>query len=92
MKLVELLNAANEGYPDSFLTTYYNEETGEHKEGNGDLLAWFIVEEIRETYDLDATKREQIREAIRVLDNANEQLQNVNNALIDEYPDRSEEE
>jgi len=78
MKLVELLNKANEGYVDGFLAEYYNPETGEEKPKDGeDGLAQFIVVELRETFDEKETDNHQRCEAIRALENAVEQLNNV---------------
>ena len=81
MKLVEILNKANEGYDDGFLTEYYNETTGELKDGFGDGLAKFIVVEIAETYDSEASDEDQINEAVRVLEAAKQDLDGVIDAL-----------
>lgn len=70
MKLLELLNAANEGYPDGYLAEYYDPNTGKRKSGDGDTLAKFIVLELIDTFDSKATDDAQIEEALRVLDRA----------------------
>jgi len=67
MKLVTILNKANEAYPDGFLSEYFDESTGVPTEGSGDGLAKFIVDEIRETYDDSASDKDQIQEAFRVI-------------------------
>ena len=51
MKLPELLNAANKGYPDGYLAEYYETKTGARKRGSGDTLAEFIVLELIDTFD-----------------------------------------
>lgn len=56
MKLLELLNAANEGYPDGYLAEYYDTKTGAlKKHGSGDTLAKFIVPELIDTFDSKAS-------------------------------------
>ena len=54
MKLLELLNTANRGYPDGYLAEYYDTRTGERKSGSGDTLALFVVIELTETFDPEA--------------------------------------
>jgi hypothetical protein len=51
MTLLELLNTANQGYPDGDLEEYYDTKTGERKSGSGDTLAQFIVLELIDTFD-----------------------------------------
>jgi len=52
MKLLELLNAANQGYPDRDLAEYYDTKTGAlKKHGSGDTLAKFIVLELIDAFD-----------------------------------------
>ena len=81
LALVELLNMANNGYPDEFLSEYYNPNTGERRQGDGDTLARFIVAELRDTFDAHASRAGQIDEAHRVLNNAIRDLANVVRAL-----------
>jgi hypothetical protein len=38
MKLPELLNAANKGYPDGYLAEYYDTKTGKRKAGETVIL------------------------------------------------------
>jgi hypothetical protein len=48
MTILELLNKANEAYPDGMLSVYYDRATGDEKpDDGGDGLALFIVREIR---------------------------------------------
>jgi hypothetical protein len=82
MKLIELLNKANKGYDDGFLGNYYDPETGEENpKGNGDGLAQFIVVELRETFNEKDNDLAQRMEAIRALESAIAQLENVVHAL-----------
>jgi len=77
MKLVDILNIANEGYPDGFLAVYYHPSTGKSKRGSGDTLAQFIVREIQDTYDPDASDMQQLAEARRVMSNARREVESV---------------
>ena len=77
LSLVELLNIANEAYEDGYLVEYFDPDTGASKAGSGDTLAEFIVREIRDTFDLNAARSEQLEEARRVLTNAIDDLENV---------------
>jgi hypothetical protein len=82
MTLLELLSYANAGYPDGYLATYYDTQTGTPLfRRNGDTLAAFIVYELAETYDKDASDEDQVREAERVLMNAQRDLENVINSI-----------
>jgi len=47
----QILDAANQYYPDSHLANYYN-QSGQPKESGGDKLADFIVSEISEVCDV----------------------------------------
>jgi len=77
MSLVQLLNHANEGYPDGFLAEFYDPSTGESISGHGNTLARFIVTELRETYDPEANSVDQIGTARQVLNSAIRSLQGV---------------
>ena len=68
MTLVELLDLANAGYSDGFLSQYYDETGKFNEEASGDSLARFIVAEIIETYDPEATTATQLAEARRVVE------------------------
>lgn len=82
MTILEILNAANEGNPDKYLVDYYDTKTGEFDEsGSGDTLAEFVVRELIETFVAKDTDEEQIDEAVRVMERAREELENVINAL-----------
>lgn len=82
MSVRELLDKANRGYPDGFLSEYYNTK-GNFREGRGDTLAEFIVVELIETFDPDATEDEQLDEAVRAMERAREDIEGVIRALRD---------
>jgi hypothetical protein len=73
--LVELLNMANKGYPDEYLSEYYDTVTGQRRQGEGDSLAKYIVTELTETFAPDATRAEQIDQACHALSNVIADLQ-----------------
>ena len=77
LSLVELLNLANQGYADGYLAEYFNPETGERRQGSGDTLAQFIVAEIRDKFDAEASRDDQIREARLALSHAVDDLEGV---------------
>ena len=77
LSLVELLKIANEAYEDGYLAEYFDPDTGAPRAGSGDTLAEFIVREIRDTFDSNATRSEQLEEARRVLMNALDDLETV---------------
>lgn len=81
MKLLELLNAANQGYPDGYLAEYYNAKTGARKRGSGDTLAEFIVLELIDIFDTKASDDSQIGVATQVLEVARTDLFGVIQAL-----------
>jgi hypothetical protein len=89
MTLLELLNAANQGYPDGYLAEYYNTKTGtrKRKRGQGDTLAEFIVLELIDTFDSKTSDDSQINLATQILERARRDLFNVIQALEDE-PDK----
>ncbi len=82
LSLVELLNLANDVYPDGFLGEYFNPETGEQQQGSGDTLARFIVAELTETFDPDASRTSQLTEARIALTNAIDVLGQVAEGLL----------
>jgi hypothetical protein len=79
--LVELLNMANKGYPDEYLSEYYDTLTGERRQGEGDSLAKYIVTELSETFDPDATRTQQIDQACHALNNVIADLERVVEAI-----------
>lgn len=81
LTLVELLNAANRRYDDSYLSEYFDRITGKPKAGSGDGLAEFIVRELRETFDEDSSRTNQIASAVATLQRAGNDIQNAINGL-----------
>lgn len=77
LSLLELLNIANEAYPDAFLGAYFDSKTGERIEGRGDSLARFVVAELSETFDPKLVRAEQLGEARLALNRAIEMLECV---------------
>ncbi len=81
MKLVDLLDLANRGYPDGYLTEYYDARTGEPKSGSGDTLAEFIVKELVDTFDSEAEDELQTATAVQMLEHAVGDLEDTIAAL-----------
>jgi hypothetical protein len=86
MKLPELLNVANQGYPDGYLAEYYDTKTGARKSGRGDTLAVFIVLELIDTFESKASDDSQIGIATELLERGRKDLLDVIQALGD-WPD-----
>lgn len=84
MKLAEIIKIADRSYPDGMIqqafNAYKNADTFE-EERVGDGLAEFIVRELADAYDSKASKKDQLAEAVRVMDRATEELQVVSKAL-----------
>lgn len=83
VKLVELLKLVDEGYPDGVIAEHFDPETGEVLKGRGDTLAEFVVIEIGETFDEDATDEVQLEEARRCLRMAVDDLQQTMAVLLE---------
>ncbi|KXA97690.1 hypothetical protein AKJ38_00560 [candidate division MSBL1 archaeon SCGC-AAA259I14] len=79
VELKELLDIANEGYPDGYLSHYYDD--GNLLDGHGDTLARFIVIEIIETYAPGESDREQLDTAITAIERAKKDTEGVIRAL-----------
>ena len=75
--LAVLLNLANEAYADGYLAEYFDPETGERRQGSGDTLAQFIVAELRDTFDAEASRSAQLQEARLALSHAIDDLKGV---------------
>lgn len=81
MTKLELLNLASKGYPDDYLKEYIG-EVGEMKGFHaGDTLAYSIVSNLGETFLPTSSKREQLDEAVRVLNTMISDIQGVIDAL-----------
>ena len=77
MKLKKLIEAASSGYPDGLIEQYYNEPETSH----GDSLAKFIMVELSETFDEDATDEEQVLAAVHQMRRARAELDSVMSEL-----------
>jgi len=82
MKLNELIHQAAAAYPDAQLLEYWDGQRAVHNPAGGDTLAEFIVKELCDTFDADATEAEQRAEGTRVLRRAVSELQSVITALL----------
>jgi hypothetical protein len=86
MTLIQLMTIAIKAYPDGIVAEYVLPKSGkfvDNKHG-GDGLARFIAAELNETFEPTATKNEQIKEAVRCLDRAIYELNQVIDALENE--------
>lgn len=75
MTILDLLNRANEAYPDGFLSMYYDQATGYEKPDDGaDGLALFIVREIRSlcfgTNPDEHVSAEAVEDVVRAIEKA----------------------
>lgn len=86
MQLHEIMEIIHPAYPDEETRLCWNAKSNRPRQGAGDGLATFIVREIADTYDESATDDEQIAEAIRVLQRARFELQNIIEALQSARP------
>lgn len=92
MKLIELIALADCGYMRGYvdnrgenaissLLDFVNRHTGKplptEAQPGGDTLALFVVRELAETFDEDAPDRAQLAEAVRVMELARDDLDNV---------------
>lgn len=82
MRLKELLDLANQGYPDGGLADYYDDQ-GQLVENTGDSLARFVVIELAETYEdvADETRELQLIRARDVIRRAAADLEGVLDGL-----------
>jgi len=84
MTIAELIKLVDSVYDpcDRIILRYWNTKTEcpQYLDA-GDDLAFFIVNELFETYDPEATEDEQLQEAIRIMDTAVVELQRVRDAF-----------
>jgi hypothetical protein len=84
--LNKLIRICNKYYDDGYLAMYWNFKKSKPVDTySGDTLALFIVREISDTYRVDISDKEQIREAARCMNSASEQLSTVTCALDNEF-------
>lgn len=89
MTLINLIRICDQAYtqdfPESSLLGFVNKETGEPLKRLpspiGDTLALFVVRELAETFDAEASDDEQIAEAIRVMEMARANIDNIVSVL-----------
>ena len=81
MKLNELLEIVHRAYPDELTRKCWNREMQRPCGGAGDTLAEFIVREIADTYDAEASDEAQLDEALRVMRRACTEVIGVIDAL-----------
>ena len=86
MKLNELLEIVHRAYPDEFTRECWDSRRQRARSGSGDTLAEFIVREIADTYDAEATDEAQLDEALRVMRRACTEVTGVIDAL-EEFKD-----
>lgn len=77
LTLMDILNAANEHYDESYLSTYFDVTNGERRDGSGDTLAEFIVCELRESFDEKSSRERQVAVEVRMLERAKADIQNA---------------
>jgi hypothetical protein len=83
MTLSELIAVVNKGYgQDDILSSYFDKMTGKiNPSASGDCLAKFIVEELIQTFDLNSSSATQLKEGMRVIARAVEDLENAHYSL-----------
>jgi hypothetical protein len=81
--LKDILDGANEHYPDGYLSNYFEKKTGEPEMGAGDSLADFIVRELRENFDAAFSGELQVAQAVQALERAKEDIQTAINGLLE---------
>ena len=91
MTIKEILDIAAAGYGDDVIRGLYAEAGRFQDVADGDTLARFIVLELIETFDPEATEVEQLKQAVRVMNNATTDVRNVRNTLNVELIGRIEE-
>lgn len=81
LNLVDILDMANESYPDGWLREYYNSE-GKYVAGKGDTLAEFVVKEIIETYDDSSSNQRKVIRAAKAMSTAACELSSIVNHFL----------
>lgn len=77
MRLKELLEIANDAYPDGLIAEAAKAAPG----GSGDSLAEFIFTELKETFDPKLSSSNQLADALSAMQNAMDELREVYIAL-----------
>ena len=81
MTLSELLEIVHRAYPSEDTRRCWDAKKQKVRTGAGDTLAEFIVREIAETYDAEASDEAQLDEALRVMRRACTEVIGVIDAL-----------
>lgn len=82
LTLDQIIAIADGSYADGRITLCYNRKTKRStRDLHGDGLAHFIVQELCETFDPKADKNIQLKEAERVMKNAQSEIENVRAAF-----------
>jgi len=91
MKLIDIIEMANNAYNDSFKDNLIRKSYALRRNG-GDALAYFIAKELNDTFDEDAKNDiEQLTEARRAVIFAYDNLGKVIDAFEKELEDRLQE-
>ena len=83
MRLKQLISRAASVYPDAFILEYFDleKECQKANPNGGDTLAQFIAQELADTFDTDASDKEQVETAVRVMQSAANDITAVVEAL-----------
>jgi hypothetical protein len=81
MTLQDLIAIANEAYPDDQIAQNFNPDTGRATKNSGDSLAYFIVQELIETFDDQTPTFIQLADAARAIHTAVQELASVEKRL-----------
>lgn len=83
LTFAEIIDIANEAYPDGLIGQAYNQIRHRNKKipNVGDGLAEFIVRELKDTFEPKASSLNQLTEAARVMKNARAELEAVEAAF-----------
>lgn len=81
MTIQDLIAIANEAYPDNMIANSFDPVTGKPLKKQGDSLAYFIVQELIETFEHQAPASVQLTEAARAIYVAAQELTSVTERL-----------
>jgi len=81
MTLNELMELANDGYPDDQISACWDPVLQDITDYTGDTLATFIVIELKETFDPEQEDLEQRAVALNALNRAIDEIQSVMDSI-----------
>jgi hypothetical protein len=82
MTFENIIDIADSVYPDRLIRGAWGNRNGDGElEDVGDTLAIFIVRELQDTFDAEASDTDQLKEAVRAMDSAINELTAVREAL-----------